>query len=53
MPPENTTNDLTDTRPMVYARTISHVTIALSVLAYVIFKIFVCGCQCLGDMGPR
>ena len=50
MPPDTKTNDLTDTRPMVFARTVSHVTIALSVLAYVLFKIFICGCQCAGDI---
>ena len=46
MPPEHKNDDLTDTRPMVFLRTVSQVTIALSVLAYVLFRIFACGCDC-------
>lgn len=45
MPPSNS-SDLKDTRPMIVARTLSQVTIAASVLAYIIFKIFFCGCMC-------
>lgn len=42
MPP----SDVKDTRPMIVARTLSQVTLATSALAYVIFKLFYCGCMC-------
>jgi hypothetical protein len=46
MPNDTSTKDLTDSRPMVMARTISAVTVAASVLGYILWKIFVCGCAC-------
>jgi hypothetical protein len=43
---ENETEDLKDTRPMMLAMAISQVTIAITVVVFVVYKIIICGCNC-------